>query len=94
MPTPPLADIPLHDAEGTLIQFQSRVEQITVDQARGALPSRLHRQGQVIGRGIHQVYVRFDLESQVIALPPHVVRVLEAPDGGHHRPTGPGREPQ
>ncbi|MGH3721955.1 MAG: hypothetical protein ACRDRI_24550 [Pseudonocardiaceae bacterium] len=81
MPTPPLADIPLHDAEGTLIQFQCRVEQITVDQARGAPASRLHKKGQVIGRDIHRVYVRFDLESQVIALPPHVVRVLETLDG-------------
>ncbi|MGH3770737.1 MAG: hypothetical protein ACRDRW_04970 [Pseudonocardiaceae bacterium] len=46
MPTPPLDSIPLHDAEGALILFQSRVEQITVDQVHGALASRLHQQGR------------------------------------------------
>lgn len=81
MPTPPLASNPLHDADGTPIPFQSRVEQITVDKDRGALPSRLHKQGQVTGRGTHLLYVRFDHDNQTIALRPHLVRVLETPDG-------------
>jgi hypothetical protein len=82
MPTPPpLASNPLHDADGTPIPLQSRVEQVVVDKDHEALPSRLHRQGQVIGRGMQLLYVRFDHDYQMIALRPHHVRVLETPDG-------------
>ena len=77
----PLCDIPLRDAEGTRISLWSRVEQVAVDEAHGALPSRLHQQGEVIGRGRHVVYVRFDLEYQLVILRPHLVRVLTTPDG-------------
>jgi hypothetical protein len=77
----PLCDIPLRDAEGTDIPLRSRVEQIMVDKIHGALSCRLHQQGQVIGRGRQLVYVRFDHDYQMIALPPHLVRVLETPDG-------------
>jgi hypothetical protein len=77
----PLCDIPLRDAEGTDIPLQSRVEQITVDKTHGALPCRLHQQGQVIGRDAHLLYVRFDRDYQMIALRPHLVRVLETPEG-------------
>jgi hypothetical protein len=79
----PLRDIPLHDAEGTRIYLSSqvRVEQVAVDEAHGALPSRLHRQGEVIGRGRDRLYVRFDLEYQLVILRPHLVRVLTTPDG-------------
>ena len=68
------------DAEGTHIPLQSRVEQVAVDPEHGALACRLHQHGQVIGRGITLLYVRFD-ENQLIALRPHLVRVLETPDG-------------
>jgi hypothetical protein len=77
----PLCDIPLRDAEGTDIPLQCRVEQIAVDKAHGALPSRLHQQGDVIGRSAHLVYVRFERGHQLIALRPHLVRVLDAPGG-------------
>ncbi|MBV9160430.1 MAG: hypothetical protein JO100_16085 [Pseudonocardia sp.] len=77
----PLCDIPLRDVDGTDIPLQCRVEQVAVDQARGALPSRLHQQGEVIGRSAHWVYVRFECEHSVIALRPHLIRVLEAPSG-------------
>jgi hypothetical protein len=83
MPTPPpqpSAD-PWLDAEGTHISFQSRVEQVTVDIEHGALPCRLHQQGQVIGRGTNLVYVIFDRGSHLTALRPHHVRVLGTPDG-------------
>ncbi len=82
MPTPPprpAAD-PWRDAEGTPIPLQSRVEQVVVDKEHGALPSRLHQQGQVTGRGTNLVYVLFDHGNQLIALRPHLVRVLDTPD--------------
>jgi hypothetical protein len=52
-----------------------------VDKAHGALPSRLHQQGEVIGRSAHLVYVRFERGHQLIALRPHLVRVLDVPGG-------------
>ncbi len=53
-----------------------------MDTEHGALASRLHQQGQVIGRGTGGlVYVLFDHDSQLIALRPHLVRVLDMPDG-------------
>lgn len=83
MPTSPLhpASDPWRDAEGTHISFQSRVEQVTVDIEHGALACRLHQQGQVIGRGTNLVYVLFDRGNQMIALRPHLLRVLDTPDG-------------
>lgn len=78
----PLCDIPLHDAEGTEIRFWRRVEQVAVDKASGAHPDRLHHQGEVIGRSADLIYVRFDRGSQTpIPLRPHLVRLLEAPQG-------------
>lgn len=79
-PARPASD-PWRDAVGTPIPLQSRVEQVTVDTEHGALPSRLHRQGQVVGRGTNLLYVRFDHDSQLIALRPHLLRVLNTPDG-------------
>jgi hypothetical protein len=46
----------------------------------GALPCRLHQQGQVIGRDAHLLYVRFECDNQMIALRPHLVRLINAPD--------------
>lgn len=74
----PLATPP-YDAAGIPIPLQSRVEQIRVDTNHGALPSRLHQQGQVIDRGRYLVYVRFDLDQRVICLRSHLVRVIETP---------------
>lgn len=84
MPTPPArrASNPWRDAEGTHIPLLSRVEQVTVDAEHGALPDRLHQQGQVMGRGTNLVYVLFECDSQLIALRPYLVRVLNTPDGG------------
>jgi hypothetical protein len=83
MSTPPArsASDPWRDAEGTPIPLQSRVEQVVVDKEHGALASRLHQQGQVIGRGTTRLQVRFD-DNQVMSLWPHLVRVLDkTPDG-------------
>ncbi|MBV9160944.1 MAG: hypothetical protein JO281_05160 [Pseudonocardiales bacterium] len=43
------------------------MQQITVDQAHGALPCRLHQQGHVIGRDAHLLHVRFDHDYPMIA---------------------------
>jgi len=89
MPTPPAplasdpwgdAD-PWRDAEGTHISLRSRVEQVAVDIEQGALPSRLHQQGQVVSRGTYLVHVIFDHSNQLTALRPHLLRVLKAPGG-------------
>ncbi len=80
IPLPQPASDPWRDAEGTHIPLQSRVEQVAEDAQNGALPSRLYQQGQVIGRGTNLVYVRFDHGNQLIALRPHLVRVLEVSD--------------
>ncbi len=84
MPTPPArpASDRWRDADGTPIPLQSRVEQVVVDTEHGALPCRLHQQGQVTGRGTTLVYVLFDRGNQLIALQPHLVRVLDTHDGG------------
>jgi hypothetical protein len=69
------------DVDGTPIPWLCRIEQIAVSKEHGALPSRLHQQGQVIGRGTNLVYVLFDRGNQMIALRPHLLRVLDTPDG-------------
>jgi hypothetical protein len=83
VPTSPAqsASDPWRDAEGTPIPEQCRVEQVVVDKEHGALSCRLHQQGQVIGRGTTLLYVRFDHRNQLIALRPHLVRVLETLGG-------------
>lgn len=53
-----------------------RIEQIAVSKEHGAPPSRLHQQGEVIGRDTTRLQVRFD-DNQVISLRPHLVRLLD-----------------
>lgn len=80
IPDPSGASDAWRDAEGTYIPRRSRVKQIAVDEAHGALPSRLHEQGEVIGWGTHLLYVRF--RDETVAPRPDFVRVLTTPDGG------------
>ncbi|MGH3772860.1 MAG: hypothetical protein ACRDRW_15965 [Pseudonocardiaceae bacterium] len=80
MPTPPPAFDAWHDAKGTPIRLRSRVEQITVDEEQGALPSRLHQRGQVIGWGNRLLFVISEHDNQAITLRPHHVRVLTNSD--------------
>ncbi|HKR51661.1 MAG TPA: hypothetical protein VJT72_19175 [Pseudonocardiaceae bacterium] len=47
----------------------------------GALPSRLHQQGQVVRRGHARLYVRFERDDQLVSLRPHLVRVLTTSGG-------------
>jgi hypothetical protein len=82
MPTSPPHPDPWRDADGTPIALHSRVEQVVVDPQHGALRCRLHQQGQVIGMGTTLLYIRFEQNNELIALPPHLVRVLDTPGGG------------
>ena len=46
----PLRDFPLQDADGRTLSLGDRVEQVSVDEDHGALRSRLHHHGKIIGR--------------------------------------------
>ncbi|MGA9311507.1 MAG: hypothetical protein WBV74_14195 [Pseudonocardiaceae bacterium] len=41
----------------------------------GVLPSRLRQHGQVVGRGVDSLYVRF-ADNSVVSLPTHVLRLV------------------
>jgi hypothetical protein len=59
------------------------VEQIEVDAPHGALRSRLHKRGQVLGRTRStRLLVRFEDEHQQVSIRPHLVRVIEEKPGG------------
>jgi len=71
------------DAAGVLIAlFCCGVEQIAESPGIGALFSRLHQRGQVVGLGAEVLYVRFADESQLISVAPALVRVLDEPAEG------------
>jgi hypothetical protein len=53
-----------------------QVEQVAEDPEPTTLPSRLHQQGQVVGRSLDSLYVCLR-GRQVISLPPHLLRVLD-----------------
>ncbi len=73
---------PWRDVDGTHIPEQCRVEQISVNSDYGAMPSRLHQQGRVVGRGKNRLHVRFDVDNKVVSVRPHLVRVLTTSGGG------------
>lgn len=64
------------DVEGTRIALFSWVEQVAEHPEHGALFSRLHQQGQVLGRGPEVLYVRFAGERHLISVPPELLRLL------------------
>ena len=70
------------DVEGVHIADGCRVEQIAVGKEHGALPSRLGRHGEVVGRGTSRVTVRFDTETKVAGVRPHLLRVTSTPTPG------------
>jgi hypothetical protein len=78
--TRPVYD-PWRDADGAPIPQQCRIEQVAVDKERGALPSRLHKRGQVLGRGTTRVIVQFDDEPTVVRIRPYLVRVPTTANG-------------
>jgi hypothetical protein len=52
------------------------VEQVAEHREQAAPFSRLHRRGQVVGRGPDVLCVRFDGESRLVSMPPQLVRLL------------------
>lgn len=58
------------DVEGARVALFCGVEQIAEDPEHGALFSRLHQRGQVLGRGLGVLYVRFQGEGQLTSVPP------------------------
>jgi len=64
------------DVDGNRIVLFCWVEQVAERPDREALFSRLHQQGQVLGRGPEVLYVRFASERQLISVPPELLRVL------------------
>jgi hypothetical protein len=67
---------PWCDAAGVSIPPGTRVEQVLVDRAHGALVSRLGKQAQVIRRSRgSRLVVRFDGEVQPVSIRPDLVRV-------------------
>ena len=72
---------PWRDTDGNPIPQPCRIHQAAVHKGHGALPSRLHKQGQVLGRGTTRLTAQFDGEDTVASLRPHLVRVLTTPGG-------------
>jgi hypothetical protein len=71
------------DIEGSHISLFCWVEQVTESPGQGALFSRLHQRGQVVGRGHDQLYVCFSGDGQLISLSPQLVRLLPDVPGGY-----------
>ncbi len=78
---PPPARSRWCDVDGSPIALFCQVKQVAEGADRTALFSRLHEQGQVIGRDLDSLYVRFP-GNLVLSVPPHLLRVLDAAPGG------------
>jgi hypothetical protein len=61
------------------------------DPEAGVLPSQLHQRGQVLGRGIHSLYVRFS-DNVLVSLPSHLMRLLPDAPRECDAPRQPARE--
>lgn len=66
------------DVDGAHVPVGAWVQQTEVDARMGAPRSRLHRKGQVTGRGATRLLVQFDGEHQAVSIRPHLVRVVPA----------------
>lgn len=63
------------DSEGTPLALFCRVEQVEEAPEPGLLPSRLGQQGEVVGRGLESLFVRFP-DHAVLSVLPQVLRLL------------------
>jgi hypothetical protein len=81
-PSPRPAFHQWRDVEGIPIPLLCRVAQIAVRPEHGAMPSRLHQHGQVIGRDTTWLHVCFD-DHRLVILRPHRVHVLDPTPGGN-----------
>ena len=82
------------DADGNHVALFSWVEQVAEHPNCGALFSRPHQRGEVVGRGPDVLYVCFaGLGGRLVSVPPQLVRLLTdepddhsiAPRGSHGR---------
>lgn len=69
-------DDPWRDVDGLPITMGARVEQATVDAELGALRSRLGKQGTVLRRSATRLIVRFEGETALTRIRPHLLRVV------------------
>ncbi|MBV8992333.1 MAG: hypothetical protein JO287_01205 [Pseudonocardiales bacterium] len=67
---------PWRDTDGTPITVGCRVEQTGIDVELGALRSRLGKHGQVLRGSADRLVVRFDGETTLTRIRPHLVRVI------------------
>ncbi len=65
------------DIDGSHISLFCGVEQVGEAPEPGALPSRLHQRGQVLGRSPGSLYVCFP-DNQVVSVSPQLLRLLPA----------------
>lgn len=75
----PAAPRPSHDwwcdIDSNPITLFCRVEQVEEDPEPTMLPSRLHQQGHVVGRGLDRFYVCFE-GDQVVSVSPQLLRLI------------------
>jgi hypothetical protein len=64
------------DIEGRHVSLFSWVEQVAESPEPGALRSRLHQRGEVVGWGTDVLYVRFAGEGHLVGVPPQLLRLL------------------
>ena len=80
------------DVDGTQVSLFCWVEQVIEDSDPGVLASRLHQRGQVLGRGLHSLYVRFS-DNVLVSLLPHLLRLVpDTPDVDAHNTSHQERE--
>ncbi|MGH3695871.1 MAG: hypothetical protein ACRDRX_18090 [Pseudonocardiaceae bacterium] len=70
------ADDLWRDAEGTPIPVDAHIEQTGIDAELGALRSRLGKRGRVLRRSATRLVVRFEDETTLTRIRPHLVRVV------------------
>ncbi len=75
---------PWRDVDGIPIMVGYRVQQVTVHKEYGAVLSRLHWLGEVVGRGNSRVIVHFDNhnDDRLVSVRPHLLRVIPQQPGG------------
>ncbi len=72
---------PLLDAEGTPVPLHSWVEQVVVDPPTGPCGAGCTGKAKFTDQGTTQLYILFTHDNELIALLPHLVRVLDTPSG-------------
>jgi hypothetical protein len=67
---------PWRDGQGTHIPVRAQIEQTDIDTELGVLRSRLGKRGRVLRRSANRLVVRFEGETALTCIRPHLVRVL------------------